>query len=130
MAEDLTGPVRRLTEEGFVGGNRAVVDDVLASNYVDHDPLPGMTGHDGLKQMIDMVVTAFQDCAIRSEEMHIAGDKVIENWTFEGTYSGETLGIPPSNKRVNIRGIEIWRVAQGKITERWGVIDMSALTQP
>jgi predicted ester cyclase len=35
------------------------------------------------------------------------------------------MGIPPSGKDVRVRGIEIWRVANGKIVEHSGVVDVS-----
>ena len=39
MSDENIAAVRRLTQEGFVGGKVAVVDDVVAEHCVDHDPL-------------------------------------------------------------------------------------------
>ena len=44
---------------------------------------------------------------------------------FTGTHTGEAMGIPPSGEAIKIRGIEIFRVSDGKITEHWGVIDIA-----
>ena len=41
-----------------------------------------------------------------------------------GKHVGEAMGIPPSNQDVSIRGMEIWRVANGKVAEHWGVVDI------
>ena len=48
---------------------------------------------------------------------------------FTGKHTGEAMGIPPSGQAITIRGIEIWRVADGKIAERWGVVDVSDVLQ-
>ena len=39
--------------------------------------------------------------------------------------SGEAMGIPPSNQDISVRGMELWRVADGKVVEHWGVVDIS-----
>jgi predicted ester cyclase len=46
-----------------------------------------------------------------------------------GTHTGEAMGIPPSNQEVQVRGMELWRVANGKIAEHWGVVDISDVLQ-
>jgi predicted SnoaL-like aldol condensation-catalyzing enzyme len=35
------------------------------------------------------------------------------------------MGIPPSNQDISVRGMELWRVADGKVVEHWGVVDIS-----
>jgi predicted ester cyclase len=48
---------------------------------------------------------------------------------MDGTHTGEAMGIPPSNQEVRVRGMELWRVANGKIAEHWGVVDISDVLQ-
>ena len=52
---------------------------------------------------------------------------VIENWTFRGTHTGEFMGVPATGKQIQVRGIEIWRCADGRIVERWGVVDTGSV---
>ena len=117
--------VRRLTEEGFIGGKVDVVDDVVAEHCVDHDPMPGQPqGREGQRQTCQMVVDGLSDRSI--EETYLeSGDKVIENWVCSGTHTGDFLGIPATGKRLDIRGMEIWRVEDHQIVERWGVVDVA-----
>jgi steroid delta-isomerase-like uncharacterized protein len=121
--------VRRLTEEGFIGGKVAVVDDVVAEGCVDHDPLPGQPeGREGQRWTCQMVVDGLSDRSI--EEFYLAdGDKVVESWVCSGTHTGDFLGIPPTGKRLDVRGMEVWRVADGQIVERWGVVDSGAIME-
>ena len=51
------------------------------------------------------------------------GDLVVENFTASGTQQGEIFGVPPSGRTVSLPGINIWRVRDGRIVERWGRLD-------
>jgi steroid delta-isomerase-like uncharacterized protein len=122
--------VRRLTQEGFVGGNVAVVDDVVAEGCVDHDPMPGQgQGREGQRHTCQMIVEGLSNRSTLQDEFLAVGDTVIENWIFQGTHSGEFLGVPASGKQLQVRGIEIWRLADEKIVERWGVVDAAGVME-
>jgi predicted ester cyclase len=119
--------VRRLTEEVFVGGDFSHWDDLVDDKFVDHDPMPNMPNDKkGQRQVAEMVVAGFSNRKAESDEyVETTDGRVVENWTFAGRHTGEMMGIPPSGKDVHVRGIEIWRCANGKIAEHWGVVDMS-----
>ena len=119
--------VRRLTEEGFLKGNPGIVDELLADDFVSHDPPPGVSGDkEGQRQIIAVVSSAFSDMRMEFDEMIDTADgRVVENWAMSGVHSGEAFGVPPSNQRVRVRGVEIWRCAEGRIAENWGAVDMS-----
>jgi predicted ester cyclase len=58
------------------------------------------------------------------------GDLVVEHFTASGTHRGEILGAAPTNRKVTVPGINIFRVRHGKIVERWGILDvLGFLTQ-
>jgi steroid delta-isomerase-like uncharacterized protein len=115
--------VRRLTEEGFIGGKVGVVDDVVAPDCLDHDPLPGQPqGREGQRYTCQMVVAGLSDRSIEEDYLAV-DDKVVESWVCSGTHTGDFLGIPATGKRLSVRGMEIWRVTDGQIVERWGVVD-------
>lgn len=128
-AEQNIAVVRRLTEEAFVDGCIEVLDEILAEDLVDHDPIPGFEGRDAVKEWCRMAVEGLSNRRARRTEYLATGDRVIENWVFEGTHTGELMGVPATGKEVQGRGIEIWRVANGKIVERWGVFDTAGALQ-
>ena len=55
-------------------------------------------------------------------------DKVAVRWTSRATHTGEVFGIPPSNRRVAVKGIEVYRLTVGKVVEHWGEINLTTLT--
>lgn len=119
--------VRRLTEEAFVGANLAAFDDLVADDFVSHDPPPGLPGtKDGFRQLSEMVVAAFSDRKMEFDEYLDTSDgRVVETWAMTGTHSGEAFGLPPSGQDIRVRGVEIFRCAGGKVVEHWGAVDMS-----
>lgn len=48
------------------------------------------------------------------------GDVVVTRVTARGTHSGEFRDIPPTNKMIVIEGVNIDRIADGRIVEHWG----------
>ncbi len=119
--------VRRLTDEVFLSGNLGAVDELVADDYVDHDPAPELSGtKDGFRQLAESVVAAFSDRKAEFDDYLDTSDgRVVENWAMTGKHTGEAFGLPPSGQDIRVRGVEIWRCAGGKIVEHWGAVDMS-----
>jgi predicted ester cyclase len=46
--------------------------------------------------------------------------------TWAGTHKGPFRGIAATNKAISFEGMVFWRIADGKIAERWGILDMAA----
>jgi steroid delta-isomerase-like uncharacterized protein len=130
MSDQNIAAVRRLTQEGFVGGKVDVVDELVAKDCIDHDPMPGQgPGREGQRRTCQMVIDGLSDRSTLRDDFLAAGDIVVENWIFQGTHTGDFLGVPASGKQLHVRGIEIWRLADGKIVERWGVVDAAGVME-
>jgi steroid delta-isomerase-like uncharacterized protein len=121
--------VRRLNDEAFIGGNPGVTDELLADDYLTHDPVPGMGGtKDSLRFAAAMVSNAFSDRRFEfNDHAETTDGRVVNSWAMTATHTGDVFGLPASGQQVTIRGVEIWRCAGGKIAEHWGAIDMSDL---
>ncbi|MBI5033227.1 MAG: ester cyclase [Chloroflexi bacterium] len=57
------------------------------------------------------------------KEMIAEDDRVMVRWTSHGTHVGELNGLPPTGKSTTNSGINIFRVADGKIVEVWDIFD-------
>jgi predicted ester cyclase len=74
-------------------------------------------------QRLIMLRTAFPDMQYTVEDEIVEGDKVVHRLIGHGTQQGEFLGIPPTGKQATWTGIAIYRIAGGKIAERWVNVD-------
>jgi steroid delta-isomerase-like uncharacterized protein len=115
---------RRVFDDVLNGRNLDLLDELAASDYIEHNPLPGQrTGIDGIRDRYTIVLNAF-DPHFTVEDVIAEGDKVVLRWTNSGTHVGAFLGIPPTGRSFRIPGIEIWRMESGKLAEHWDVVDV------
>ena len=115
----------------FTDGDLTAVDRYLDPDFVNHDPpLPGSPdGAAGMRQAAEVFRKAFPDW--RSDLQHIIAedDLVAEHFVAHGTHRGSVMGETPTGQEVALRGVNIFRIAGGKITERWGRLDDLGLLQ-
>jgi steroid delta-isomerase-like uncharacterized protein len=121
--------VRRLGVEPWEG-NLDVIDELVAPDYVGHDPAqPEMHGPEGIKEFITGYLAGFPDGRITIDGQLAEGDMVASRWTGRGTHQGELMGIPPTGKQVTVSGITISRVKNGKVVEEWSNWDTLGMLQ-
>ena len=112
------------TEEMWDKGNLKIADEILSKDFIDHDPVTGqLPGLNGYKQMVIDFRNAFPDLRVKNEDVIVEGDKIVVRWTAHGKHSGQLMNIPPTNKSVMLKGIDILLVENNKIVERWGEFD-------
>jgi predicted ester cyclase len=132
-ASENKATVRRVFDEVFNQGNLSVVDELVAPDYVLHDPgVPAgeLLGLEAYKeQWVSMFRTAFPDLRIVIDDQVAEGDKVASRYTGSGTHQGELRGFPPTNNGVEVTGTITSRFAEGKIVEEWNNIDGLGMMQ-
>jgi steroid delta-isomerase-like uncharacterized protein len=116
---------RRAIEEVWNRKNYAVVDELVASDYVGHSSAPATEtqGPEGFRQFYAALHTAFPDIHFTIEDLIAEGDKVVTRWTARATHRGEFRGIPPTGMTGVITGVTIDRIANGKFVECWTHLD-------
>ena len=120
-AEENKTLARRFREE--IWQDLSLADEICDDDATIHisDPLvPDLgTGPAALKQLVTMYLTAFPDAGCTIEDLVVEGDKVVARWTGHGTHNGNLGTITPTGKQVRVTGIEVHRIADGKIQETW-----------
>jgi predicted ester cyclase len=105
-----------------VNGDLNTVDQVIAPNWVDHNPpMPLPQGYEGFKQLSDLHGEI--------EDMLAEGDKVAARWRVRMTNTGSFMGMPPTGKTVEFIATGIFRVVDGRVTDNWVNPDMLGLLQ-
>jgi steroid delta-isomerase-like uncharacterized protein len=108
----------------FSQGDLDAVEAYLGEGFVNHDPPLGVSAdRDGMRAAGTMFRAAFPDW--RSEQHRLIGetDLVAEHFTARGTHRGEIMGVAPTGREVSLRGINIFRIRDRRIVERWGRLD-------
>jgi predicted ester cyclase len=98
-----------------------LADRIFAPDVVDHNPQPGQgPGRDGIKTLIALYHAVFPDLHLTNNDILVSGDRAVLRWTATGTHQGDQLGVPATHRPVRMTGIDIIRVENGTIVERWG----------
>lgn len=121
---------KRFLIETFSQGKTQVLDEIMDAAYIDHDAPPGMPpGREGVKFIQGLFRSAFPDLQFSIDDQVAEADRVVTRWTFHGTQQGELYGIPATQRRVEMRGVSIYRIADGKMLEGWVSYDMLGMMQ-
>jgi steroid delta-isomerase-like uncharacterized protein len=106
------------------------VDEVIAPDFVGHDLPPGLPpGPEGLRRFRESTRQAFPDARTTVHELLADGDYVSARFTVTGTHLGPLMGFAPTGRRFQLDLIEIARLRDGKIVERWTERDFLKLLQ-
>jgi len=109
--------------EAWESGNLEAIKGIYSPDFVWH----ASDGSDFFSEEmveinrkgIEQHKMAFPDLTIINEDVIAKGDKVITRYTFRGTHTGDIEGIPATGNKIELSGIEIIQVYQGKIVESW-----------
>jgi predicted ester cyclase len=116
--------VRRLMEEDISRGDEAVAEEIIHPDFVDHTNPPDMRhGLAGHKAIVRLFRATFPDLEWHIDDLIAEGDKVVARTTMRGTQLGPFFGLPPTGKRVEMNGVHVLRIADGKLIEHWGSND-------
>ena len=122
--------ILRSESELWSKGDLAVTDQLYSTDFVCHFVLgPEWKGVPGIKNAVSSHRTSFPDWEEKVEDIIAQGDRVAIRISSSGTQRGEFAGIPPTGRKVTIEEFHIYRIADGKIAEQWGMPDVQGLMQ-
>ena len=117
--------VRRYIEEAVNTGNVENLDKIISPDYIETlDPSKKVLGVEGARQHIMGVRQTFPDLHLTVEKQISEGDWVVTCITARATHQGEWLGIKPTGKKVEITGVNVDKIVNGKIVEHGGAANM------
>ena len=122
---------RRVLDEAFNAGNIDVIDELVSTDFVNHDaalPEP-LVGPDAAKATISGYRSAFPDLRITIEEQIADEQGVATRWSAKGTHEGDLMGVAPTGKQATVTGITIDRIVDGRIAESWTNWDTLGMLQ-
>lgn len=112
--------------QAWMSRDLAAVDELFAPNYtVNAAPV----GREGVKQAIQFLHTVFADLSAEVNELVAEGDTVAARWTVRGRQVGEFMGLPPTGEPLELTGINIYQIRDGKITANYEQTNIPALVQ-
>ncbi len=126
MSDENKRVVRRYFGEAWSQGSLALLDELLARDWLGHAPPAELGGPAELKAFITAQRLAYPDLHITVVDQIAEGDRVATRWTARGTQQDEFQGRPPAGQAATWAGITLARLANGKIIEDWTAVYQGA----
>jgi steroid delta-isomerase-like uncharacterized protein len=119
---------RRAFDEILSHGRFELAEQLYAKDFINH----GLHSNASLEE--DQTALkgwhqAFSNIAIVPEKLIAEDDLVTIYWIARGTNTGTGNGLPATGKKVELAGITIWRIVDGKIKEEWSAFDQLSMMQ-
>ena len=116
------------TEDFWNTQNIVAFEKYYATGFIEHHA-SGDQNFEQTKGLCQAYFTAFPDLHITTDLLVAEGDKVTKVWTANCTHRGDFMGIKATGKLVVVKGIEVFRIADGKIQEIWASMDNLGMLQ-
>jgi steroid delta-isomerase-like uncharacterized protein len=110
---------QRYFEDIWNRGNMAAIDELVAVNVIGHLSGATLHGSETLKQRVSSLYAIYAEPYFMVEDQLAEGDKVLTRWTFQGKHTGDHMGAAPTGKQITLTGMNLFRLAGGKIEEIW-----------
>ena len=121
MSTEENKEIVRRYQEAYNTCNYDALDEVVAVDVLTPNMISTMPrGREGAKLVHQKTVTGMPDYHTAIEDLIAEGDKVAARVRITGTHTGDFYGIPPTGRHIDLSGIYIVRIADGKIVEHWG----------
>jgi predicted ester cyclase len=121
--------VRRFYEE-IDKGNIDAMDELVAEDYVDHNPppFPVPPGREGVKAAFRLFWDATPGRHVIEEQI-AEGDRVVTRFTAYGRHERDLPGIPRTGNEMEMTATVVHRVVDGQLVEKWADKDTLRMLQ-
>lgn len=119
----------RKTLEEWNKGNFDFFMETTTPDYVYYYPSgnPNPVSREVTVESTKRFWKSFPDISVSIEEIIAEGDKITTRYVVRGTHEGEFMGIPATGKKIEVSGITIGRIENGKFVEEWEEMDYYGL---
>lgn len=118
QADSMKTAYKALTQ-AWNDGKPDEFDKYMSADYKSHNAMPGYDGLEGAKKMAKEIVAGYPDMKTTIEDIRVDGDILMVRSRMVGTNTGPSMGMPATNKTMDVIGLEMSRWQNGKFVEGW-----------
>ena len=115
-----------------IGDNHGAGDagsDIFASDFTAYMPGQAPMDRATFEHFVSAVTDGMPGYTYEIHDQIAQGDLVANRLTWRGVHSGTLAGVPATGRAVELRGINMFRVRDGRVVEQWAQLDMLGLLQ-
>lgn len=98
-------------------------DSNFTKDVVMHASPNDIVGIDSARAYYANYLTGFSNITFIIKDVFGQGEKLVKQWNFKGTHTGNFFGIPATGKKVSLDGVTLVRMSNGKIAEERDFFD-------
>jgi steroid delta-isomerase-like uncharacterized protein len=123
------GLVSRFHEDVFGKKDLSRINEVIAPEFVQYHPgtTEPIRGPEGFERWVVGLFEAFPDLKVPIEEILAEDERVVTRYFMLGTHQGSLMGIPPTARRVEVAGMNVIHLSEGRFVEKRDEYDLFGL---
>jgi predicted ester cyclase len=114
---------------GYNHGDAADPAEIFASGFVAYMPGQPPMDRAAFEQFVAGFGVGFPGYTSEIQDQIAQGEMVANRVTWRGTHDGEFAGIPATGRPIELDGINIFKVQDGRVVEQWAELDFFGLLQ-
>lgn len=118
QADSMKAAYKALTQ-AWNDGKTEEFDKYMSADYKSHNAMPGYEGVEGAKKMAKEIIAGYPDMNTTPEDIRVDGDILMARTRMVGTNTGPSMGMPATNQKMDVIGLEMTRWQNGKFVEGW-----------
>jgi steroid delta-isomerase-like uncharacterized protein len=107
--------------------NKREIDKINETNFDKNITLitapENVVGIQGFKDYYQNYLTGFSEVTFTIVDVFGQDDKIVKHWNFKGKHTGDFFGIPATGKEVNVNGVTLVKMNNGKISQEQDFMD-------
>ena len=107
--------------------NKREIEKINETNFDKNITLitapENIVGIQGFKDYYQNYLTGFSEVTFTIVDAFGQGDKIVKHWNFKGKHTGDFFGIPATGKEVNVNGVTLVKMNNGKIAQEQDFMD-------
>ena len=107
--------------------NKGKIDEINETNFDKDITLisspENIVGIENFKSYYNNYLTGFSNVTFSIVDVFGQGDKIVKHWNFKGKHTGDFFGIPATGKEVNLDGVTLVQMKDGKIKQEQDFFD-------
>lgn len=127
MLEQNKALVRRFYDEVVNRRKDELIDEMIAEDFDDHAARD--KGREHFKTLYHVMIRIFPDIQAVLQDLIAEGDEVVARVEFTATQADSFRGFPATNRQVAYSGVDIFRIEDGKLAERWAQRDFLGMLE-
>ncbi|MEK6375918.1 MAG: ester cyclase [Acidobacteriota bacterium] len=118
---------RRWFEEVWNARRDESIGELMTPDSIGHVEGGQYRGPEGFREMQRVFLSALPDVHIEIEAILADDHRAAVRWRAKGTHTGDGLGFPASNRRIDIQGTTWLVVKDGRIVEGWDTWNLGGM---